>query len=264
MNGESSMMHETYQVPAIDRALNALELLVESNKPITIKEISAQLDIPIASCFRIIKTLQTRGYIMESDEAPGLYAVGFKILHLADQALHKLDLRGIAISPMREVSTLTNQAVQLGKLDAKGVVYIEQVLPLRPVNVIAALHTPLSINISAAGKVLCAYMPLYQQSAYLEQVPFEGRTEHSVMDKAVFQQQLKTIRDRQYALDIEEYNLGIGCIAVPIFDYTGQCVATLGITGDIGDYSSQGNRDRMLSILQNAAASISLRLGYGT
>ena len=249
-------------VTSVDRALNILEMVGKTNRPLSVRDIFSELEIPAASCFRIVKNLVSRGYLMESYDAVGQYVLGFSLINLSEQALQRLDVRAIAIPYMKEISIETRQAVQLGILKSYEVVYIEQELPLYSVDVIAPLNEPLPVNLSAAGKILCAFLPIYQQKEYLGKAVFPKNTEKTIVDKEEFQTVLHRVHEQQYALDLEEYSLGIGCIAVPIFDFQNRCVASLGVTGDISYYNNPQKLNMCLKVLQKASREISRRLGF--
>lgn len=248
-------------VIAVDRCLDIMEYISKASGPVSVRELSVKLNIPNASCFRIIKNMLNRGYIEESDRASGQYELGLKILDLAEKKNRTLDVRTIAVPYMDQLARKTNQSVQLGKLEQNGVIYIEQSMSMSPIKVIGPLYTPIKINVSASGKVLCAFLPPYEQTSYVEQADFTRLTDNSIMDKVEFKKQLQVVRKNYYAVDNEEYSTGIGCLAVPIFDYRGQCAASLGLTGNIEDYTDEKNFEMMRQALMEAAGEISLKLG---
>ena len=256
------MRQESSHVTAVERAIDILEYIGTSVNSVTINELSEKLGIPGSSCFRIVKNLTYRGYLSESSQMNGRYKLSFKILNLAEQVKLKLDIRSIAINHMRKIAQETQHAVQLGVLQEDVVIYIEQVLPNRVVNVIASLQEPLSINVSTAGKVLCAFLPLYQRIPFVQKSKFDNRTENSIMDKEKFLEYLQQVNKERFAIDLEEYSIGIGCLSMPIFDYQDQCIASLGITGDIVDYQNEKKLSAMKSILHEACTEISSRFGY--
>lgn len=254
------MSNEKKVVTAVDRCIDILEYISCQSDSVNVREVAKKLDIPIASCFRIIKNLSDRGYI-EKIPSSDQYILGMKILELADRKERTLDLRSIALPYMNNLALGVNQVVQLGRLENNGVIYIEQALPSAPINTIGALYTPLSVNVSASGKVLCAYLPVYEQALYIEQAVFTQLTEKSIMDKIEFKKHLAEIRKQGYAVDNEEYSIGIGCIAVPIFNYSGRCIASLGLTGNYTEYTNKNNLKEILAKLRESAANISAKMG---
>lgn len=256
------MPEEYITVPAVNRAIDILEYVAQSPSSVTTKDLCDALQIPTSTCFRIIKNLLARGFLIEDRNTQGKYSIGFQLIRLADQTMYKLDLRTIALPFMRQISIETNQAVQLGVLESAGVVYIEQSLPLHPVSAIAESHTPVPINICAAGKVLCAYMPLYKQADYLRRANLAKNTQYSITDKEILAEKLQTVLTNGYGTDEQEFSIGVGCVAVPIFNYTGRCVAAIGTTGNFADYNTPEKIEKILKALRPISNEISFQLGY--
>lgn len=248
-------------VVAVDRCFDILEYISNATAPVGVKELSIKLDIPNASCFRIVKNMIRRGYLEESISAPGQYVLGIEIMKLAEKKKRGLDVRTIAVPVMSELAEKLCQTVQLGRLEESGVIYIEQALSRSPISVIGALFKPMSVNVSASGKVLCAYLPMYEQNSYIEDSIFAKQTDNSILDKVEFKKILQSVKKKGYATDIEEFGIGIGCLAVPIFDYRGKCVASIGLTGNVEDYIDENKLNCMLKNLKEAADLISYRLG---
>jgi DNA-binding IclR family transcriptional regulator len=249
-------------VPAVQRALDIFEYLGNQNKPMTLKEISIYLQIPSVSTFRIVKYLCSRGYLKEDSNVQGRYSLGFQLLHLAHLMSKCFDLSNIGIESMRKLAEESGQTAQLAVLQENGVMYINQILPQKPVNIIAALRTVLSVNISASGKVLVAYLEAKEQEEFLKKIELERRTPNSIFEKEQFYKELQAVREKGFGFDNEEYARGIGCLAAPIFDYTGKNVAAVGITGQISDYQDETNLKYLKRLVLATAQEISASMGY--
>lgn len=256
------MSEENIVVPAVNRSLDILEYIAQAPGYVSVKDLSEALEIPAASCFRIVKNLLGRKYLIEDRNNKGRYMFGFRGIELADYALYRLDIRTVALPYMKSIALAVNQAVQLSVLETGGVIFVEQTMPINPINAIAAQYVPLPINVSAGGKILSAFMPKYKQKDYLAHAELARNTEYSITDCGKLMEELDTVLSRGYALDMQEYSIGVGCIAVPIFNYTGNCIAALGITGNYQEYLEEENIQRFYKILVQAASEISRQLGY--
>jgi IclR family KDG regulon transcriptional repressor len=254
------MSKELNYVTAVERALNIFEFVGSSVMPVTIQEISAKLGIPGASCFRIIKTLVAMEYLAENYHAPGKYELGYKILQLAAQANQKLDIRNIAIIYMWQIVREYQLVVQLAAFHGETIYLLEQVPPPAAFGAIS-IHDPLPVNAGAMGKVLCAYLPPFHQVSYIQKCDFIRKTSNTIMDREAFLKLLQQVNKQRFALDIEEYTYGYGCLAMPIFDFQNRCIAALGFTGAISDYKNQQKLEEMKRILAGACRNISYRLG---
>jgi DNA-binding IclR family transcriptional regulator len=249
-------------VPAVERALDIFEYIGEQAKPILLKEVQSALKIPPASFFRIITELNERGYLREDNTSSGKYILGHKILYLSNLFARQIDLNVVALHYMRELSEKCNQTSQLGALQNNGVVYLNQVLSARPLSITASLGTILPVNVSAAGKILVAFLPENEREELLKNTVFAAHTGRTITDIDNFRKELAKVKEFGVALDDEEYAVGIGCLASPIFDYQGRCVAALGITGYIDDYKDKLVLSRNIQYVTKAAKEISENIGY--
>jgi DNA-binding IclR family transcriptional regulator len=248
-------------VPAVERALDILEYIGEQAKPIPLKEVQNVLKIPQASFFRIITELNERGYLREDNSASGRYVLGHKILYLSQCFARQIDLNVVALHCMRSLSEKCNQTSQLGVLQNNGVVYVNQVLSTRPISITASLGTVLPVNISAAGKALIAFLPENEREEFLGNAKFASHTEKTITDLDEFRKELKKVKEYGVAIDDEEYAVGIGCLAAPIFNHKGRCVAAVGITGYIDDYKDKLLLSRNIQYVTQTAREISEQLG---
>lgn len=246
-------------VPALEKALDILEYVAQQGAPAVVKQIATNLDLPLATTYRIVKYLCSRGYL--TGEAEGEYSLGPQFLYLAQVMTGQFDLISQAKPIMNALAAQTGQTAQLGILQDSGVVYIEQAFPSKPVNIVAALRTVIPINLSASGKVLVAYLNPQEQAYFLQTAPLVMQTRRSIVDREAFQAELLAVRQQGYALDQEEYARGIGCAAAPIWDYKNQAIAAIGITGHIKDYNDPENLAQVIAHVMDAARAISRRVG---
>lgn len=246
-------------VPALEKALDILEYVAQHGTPITVKQIAITLELPLATTYRIVKYLCNRGYLR--GETEGEYSLGPQFLYLTQVVTGQFDLISQAKPIMNALAAQTGQTAQLGILQDSGVVYIEQAFPSRPVNIVAALHTVIPVNLSASGKVLVAYLNPQEQAYFLQSAPLVMQTRRSIVDRETFQAELLAVRQQGYALDQEEYARGIGCAAAPIWDYRNQVIAAIGITGHIKDYNDPQDLAQVVGRVTDAAQAISRRIG---
>lgn len=247
--------------PSVDRALNILEHLILV-KSATIKELSEELKIPLVSTSRLVKTLVNRGYLKEKKGYSSSFSLGMKLLRFSQVVYEQIDLRRIAEKHMQELSEATGQTSQLAILQQSFVVYINQVLPRKPVSIIAPLHTELPINVSACGKVLCAWLAGEDRSTCLKRAELVQATKKSIVDKDAFLKEMDKVKLLGYALDDEEFAKGIGCIAAPIIDYSNKIVAAVGITGHIKSYKGSDQFSKIKKHVLEASAKISEEIGH--
>ena len=255
------MANENIVVPALERALNIMEYLTKNDAPVSLKEISGNLKIPTASAFRLMKNLSARGYVREINNGQLQYSIGPQIMRLAYNCQRSMSITTIAKPWMENLSEKTGQTSQLAILRGQDVIYVEQSFPSVPVNIIATLHCPVQINVSAAGKVLLAYAPNNECERILSSMPLHKNTEKTITDQERFRKELALTQKRGYGIDDEEFADGIGCLAAPIFNFHGDCIASIGITGHIRDYKDNIRFQTLIQETKFAASEISTAFG---
>ena len=140
--------------------------------------------------------------------------------------------------------------------------YIEQCLPKSAITYITELNETIPINVSASGKILTALLPAKEQSRFLQKTAqhFEKNTEKTLLDLELLQEHLSLTAQRGYGTDDEEYAMGVGCIAVPIYDSEGKPLAAIGTTGPVEVYHQEDEFQSILEFLKKIAQDISDRI----
>lgn len=247
--------------PAAERVLQILNIFTSGEDMVSLKDLSEQLAIPIASLYRIINCMISYGYIIEDSAHPNFYKLGTKFLLMGRSRL--LDDRLINISKpyMDSLVNQTNQACQLSVLTHDGVMILEQVLPVSVPTYVASLGQNRPINISASGKILASYMEPSTRKKFIQRAShlFVQNTYKTITDLKLLEKELEQANEKGYGKDQEEFALGVGCIAVPIL-LNGKAVASLGLTGSIQNYEAEENLERFKLILMNVCKSITSQL----
>lgn len=248
-------------VPSLERALNIIEYLSGRSEAVTLKQLSSELDIPTASAFRLIKNLVNRGYVTEVSGGQTAYQLGYRIMSLAAAHERNSSLQTTAKPIMQDLANRLGQTAQLAIWRNDSLLYIDHAFSSAPLSVIAPLYEPVSINVSASARVILAYLSEEERSAAIRQCAFPGLTKNTITDPAVFLQEITRAGENGYAFDNEEFSLGIGCLAVPVFDGKKKCLGALGITGSIQTYRQKPTFRNMLDALFDSSAKITQGLG---
>ena len=256
----SPLASQKNRVPAVERAFDILEFLIGRNEALGIKDIACSLKIPKVSVFRIMKSLEFKGYVHRQDRS-GLYVLGAKVVSMGNAVSQDANLSQIANPYMFELARSTGQTVQLGVLFEYQVMYIDQIRTTDALTLIVPSRKPFAVNTSAGGKVLVANLGEERVKDFLENTLLEKATPRSIVDKRRFHQELVSVKKQGYALDDEEFARGIRCIAAPIHNSKGETIASLGITGHTQEITDEKMPGMLNSTLQ-IAGKISAALGH--
>lgn len=250
-------------VPSLERALNMIEYLSVHSNGATLKQLGDELDIPSASAFRLIKNLVNRGYVTENTGGQTTYLLGPKIMSIAASYEKGSSLHIVAKPIMQYLANELGQTVQLAIWRNGTLIYIDQAFSSAPLSVIAPLYEPVSVNVSASAKIILALLPESVRTRAIDECPFIRLTQNTITDRDTYLKEVCKSGEQGYGFDNEEFSLGIGCLAVPVFDGKKSCIGALGITGSIQEYKKKTLFQEMLNTLRSASERITEGLGMG-
>lgn len=248
-------------IQSIDRALNILELLANSEKPLGVIEISQALGLKISTTHNILRTLMHRGYV-EQDGERGKYQDGYKTIVLANKILGKLDLKKIAEPYIDALIKEFNETVFLGILRDGQIINLIVKSGNRPI--IANPQPQKSgsrLHSTAMGKVLIAFLPEEEIDRLLDTQRLTSFTEHTLIKKEDIKAHLKEVREKGVAFNRGEETDGVYGVAAPIRDFNGNVIGGLCIGYPEARFSKE-YEDKLASVVKSYADEISLKLGY--
>ena len=254
-------MADPPRVRSIEVALDILECLARSEPAgLGLADVSQELRLPKSTVFRMVGTLELRGYVRR-DPRSGRYRLGIRAMELGTAVLNHLELREVARPELEALVEETREIAHLAALDEGDVVYIDKVESPQPIRIYSRIGRRAPAYCTGVGKALLSGLDEAALQAYLDSHPLRRFTASTITDRSRLLEEIRAVRERGYALDMEEHEEGVRCVAVPLFDYTGQVVAAVSITAPairMGMERIQALIPRMLEL----GARISRALGY--
>lgn len=243
-------------VKSAERTLDILELFALRQEPLALRDIAGQLGIPKSSALMLLRTLEGRGYLVREGDRYRLDPVG------QDGGLgvngwvggHTMRLIRVAEPIMRDLVERMEETAVLGAP-----------APDNDVRVIANLMSPLAVRYdrsrmtvipsycTALGQAMLAFQPEDAVERYIERCPFTPLTDRTITDPAAFRERLLQVRQRGWAINLEERFIGAVGIAVPILA-AGIVVGALNI-GTVTARYRRRQRD-IVAALQDGVAGI--------
>lgn len=253
---DASKQPEASRPGALEAGLNLLEALSVGSGGVT--ELARRVDRDKANVFRLLKALQFRGYVVQ-DPLTKQYSLSAMVLSLAGAMLRSLDVAAVSRPIMAALLETIGESVHLAYPTAVGAVYIAQERPPNRVNVETEIGSRAEIHCTATGKALYAYA----DEARLRRVvalPLTRFTPRTIETFDGLLTELQRVRERGYAVDDEELNLGIRCVAAPAWNVHGEVAAAIGISGP-AERISLARLDEVARAVVAAADELSARLG---
>jgi DNA-binding IclR family transcriptional regulator len=244
---------------SLDKGLHLLEVVQQFRYPVTLRQLWASLRWDKATIFRLLRTLEYRGYISRNSEQK-TYTLGLKIYGLYDSLIRELDVQQIARPLLEKLVNETGQTAHLAVVLDKSVVFIDKVVASEMLAVNTQVGSRQPMHCTALGKATLAFVDEPEIVKYLE-VPLCRYTPKTICTLEGLAAELNRIRRRGYAIDDEEYIAGVRCIASPIVNQHGEPVAVLGISGPKGRISMR-EPNKYGGLIRRYSRDISKRLGY--
>jgi DNA-binding IclR family transcriptional regulator len=248
-----------YKVQVLDRAVAILELLSNSASEMSLGELTAAIGLHKSTVHRLLMVLEGHSLV---DKSPlnGRYRLGMKLFELGSLAVANLNLRERARSRLEWLVAQTGETVHLCVMDRGEMLYIDKLEPERSVRISSRIGRRVGVHCSAVGKAMLACLPVPSVREILRQRGMTARTPHTFTDPDLFIAELDSTRTLGYALDNEEAEEGVHCVAVPIFDCGGKAVAAISISGPSFRFDQQRSAS-MVESLRTVARELSQNVG---
>jgi DNA-binding IclR family transcriptional regulator len=250
-----------YVVQSVDRALDILEAFNYGQEELGVTELSHKLNLHKNNVFRLLATLETRGYI-EQEPKTGNYRLGIKIFEVSNVFLHHLGLRRQARPILEELVGKCKETAYLAVTDGTDVVYVLMHETSHTVRVIPRLGHRLPAYCTASGKVQLAYESEDRLIHLFKDRPLRKLTENTITDFDRLMEHLAEVAQQGFATDNEELEEGVCCVAAPVRDYSHKVVAGVGLSGPVSRFSPERMRSELVPLVKEAGARISQRLGF--
>ena len=249
-----------YRVEAAARALALLDAFADGLPEQTLTELAAATDIPRPTVLRLLRTMEERGYVERRGSA---YALGSKLFALGNIAGADFDLRTMARPHLVALRDDTGETVQIASLDDWQVIYLERVLSEQPVAYMKSrAGAVLPAYCTGLGKVLLASRPIEDVETWSRHQHFEPLTPSTITTPEELLAELAAIRARGYAVDRQERELGVTCVAAPVYDHRGAVVAALSTAGPVERMPRELTGSETAKRVVAAALALSRDLGY--
>jgi DNA-binding IclR family transcriptional regulator len=190
--------------------------------------IMARARLPKTTVFRMVSQLLDLGWMERDGDR---YVVGKRLFELASLARVRTRLRELVLPFMQDLYEATHETVHLAVLDDTDVLYIEKIAGHRRAQCPSRVGGRMPAHCTALGKVLLGHAP-----AALEQVvaaKLRSRTPATIVSANRLRQEVAQVRRDGAGYDREECVPGLGCVAAPLMQFDGRCVAAISIAAPI-------------------------------
>jgi DNA-binding IclR family transcriptional regulator len=250
-----------YIIQAVSHALDLLEQFRGEDAELGVTELSRRLRLSKNNAFRLLATLEARGYV-EKNKATDAYRLGLKSLQLGRTFIRQIDLQGRAQPILEKIVRSCQETAYLAMFQEASVVYLGVVETEQPVRVVSRIGARLPLYCTASGKLRLASLSAEERQRLLEQGERKPLTPQTITDLEQLQGELESIARAGFAVDHEECEPGVRCVAAPVRDFTGRVIGALVISGPNVRLPDDRVDAELAPLVLQSAAELSARLGY--
>lgn len=224
------MAETNTSVQSLDRALDILEALSQTPQGMTLSALSAAVGLHISTTYRLVSALAARGYTTK-DLLSGKYRLTLRLFAVGSRVSSVLQILEAARPLLDEFAGTTGEAVHLVQREGDEVTYLYKAEPFVStvrMSSCVGMHNPMYCT--GVGKSILALLPEQEVRAIWSRTKPVPYTPTTIVTLSALEQELASIREQGYALDREEHEPGVCCVAVAIRDDSGNPVAAISIS----------------------------------
>jgi DNA-binding IclR family transcriptional regulator len=214
-------------VGGLERAAAILAAFDATHRELTLAALVARSGLPRSTTHRTADRMIQLGWL---DKPHDRYRIGSRLFEISSLAPIRHELREIVLPFLQDLFNATRTTVQLGVLTGTQVLVVEKITGHRQMPVLSKVGGLIPAHCSALGRAILAYSDGERIDAVIA-AGLERRTPRTITTDTALRRELAAVPDRGLALDREEGNIGISCVAAPIFGPLGEVAAALSVTG---------------------------------
>lgn len=212
------------EIKSLARGLKILRIMAGVDQSISVTALAEQLDVDKATASRMLGTLLNHGFVEKAADGRR-YQLGPELVKLSRVVIDRMQFRETAKPYLKRMAALTGECAHLAIYSSSQALYIDQAESDNTLQVNVSIGYTAPLHCTALGKVLLAFgkHPIPEH--------LDARTPATITSHSDLLDELAQVRQQGYAVDNEEFDRGVRCIAAPVFDYRNRMVASIGISG---------------------------------
>lgn len=236
-----------------------LDAFLDDRDSMSLADLSRELSLNKSRVFRIMSTLQRRGFV-ERDASSREYLLGLRFIEFGEAARRRLGLIEVAGPVLTELADATGESVFLGVRDGLDAVCVAMRESKHPVRLTAEVGRRVPLHVGGVPKVLLAFLPPPEQETVLKRLRLNPITPKTITTHAGLRRVLAAIRRQGYVITADDLDLGATSVAVPILDGSGKLIAGISVAGP-SERFTPSVMQQTLPLTLAGAQRIAIRMG---
>ena len=250
-----------YIAPPVQRAVRLIRHIAEGNTVGNMSETAKALKINRTTMLRLLHTLEVEGFVERASDGTG-FKVGMALLGVAARTLFSQDVVQVAVPILTRVAEELQLSSHLGVLDGSDVVYLVRRTPNLPLASNIRVGSRLPAHATTMGRVIVAHLSTTRVDAMFAGKKLQRFSDFTSTTLAEVHARAKQDRTAGIAWSKAHFESGIGSAAVAVFDYTGEPIAAINVSGPVVELSGKKRLEKIEVALRMAGMEISTRLGW--
>lgn len=216
------------RVHSVEKAIALLDCFWQAGRPLSLRELEQRTGWAKSTIHGLLASMLDSG-VMEQNPTDGKYRLGYHLFELGSAVSQGWDVPTLCAPYLQQLVDTLGESAYLARLSGNELILALCEEPHGGFRVVSEVGTRLPLHCSSQGKAILAQLPPYEVRRLLDRGPLRAYTPHTVTEQSSLMQSLEAVRERGYALEIEEYKLGLKSVAAPIFDQQGNCSYAVGV-----------------------------------
>lgn len=250
-----------YAVQAVSNAIDILELLGNCEHELSMSEIVSTLELTKSNVNKLLANLERYGYV-EHNKYTGNFRLGVKTFQISQAYINKLNLIDISNQVLTDLKNKLNESTYIGVLRHGNVVYLNVIETDEPVRVMPRIGNVGPAYATAIGKAQLSTLNNKEITSLYENKEFRKLADKTIPNIDELLKDITNVRECGYALDLEEYENDVHCVAAPVLDFMGKVIAGISVSGPKVRMSMERIENEIAPLLIEAAQILSGKFGY--
>ena len=246
---------------SLERGLSVLEAVSAASQPASLADTARRVGLHRSTTHHLLQALVRSGYLLQDEVGRG-YSLGPKLFRLTGRTWSPEQIGEVARPLLETLTQATGEGSSVAVWDHGRVRIAAKQETDGPVRVVQDINAHRPLHCTAVGKALAAWLPPAEVRASLGRTPMARLTPKTIVERDAFEDELRRIRSAGYAIDDEEQFEGLRCIAMPVFRYGDQVIASVCVVGP-KHRMTHATLQSVRVPLAAAARALSERLGQG-
>src|SRR5680860_1311384 len=227
-----AVAHPSDYVQSLERGLAVLCVFSRDEPELTLSDVARRTDLTRATARRLLRPLQTLGYITSDGR---LFRLTPSVLDIGYAYVSSLALSDLALPTMERLSEQVHESCSAAVLDGPDIIYVARVPTKRIMTIALALGSRLPAVATSMGRVLLAGLSDDERRDLLSRLALVAHTDNTIVDRGRLETVLQDVRGQGWCLVDQELEIGLRSVAAPLHDSAGIVIAAMNI-------STQANR----------------------